>query len=69
MTRVELLAHLGPPDETGAISTKTRLPQILYYNKLEFHFGPGEDSGLRLIYRDDDDGVVHTCIHGDRNSN
>ncbi len=62
MTRDELIGHLGAPDDAGARSTKTRLPQILYYDKLEFHFGSAGDSGLQLIYQDDGRGVVHTCI-------
>jgi hypothetical protein len=61
MSRDELRAILGSPDDTGGTSRRHRTAAIWKYNELEFHFGSGPDDSLRLIYLERDD-VVELSI-------
>ena len=52
MTRDELKAVLGEPDDVSTTSRKHRTPGILMYNNVEFHFESGAAGKLWLIYRE-----------------
>lgn len=54
MTRDELKAVLGEPDDVSTTSRKQRIPAIWTYDELEFHFEQGSDGSLWLIYREVD---------------
>jgi hypothetical protein len=62
MSRDELRAAFGAPDDVGGFSRKRRAPAIWVYGGLEFHFDRAAGGELFLIYRDDADGVVETSI-------
>lgn len=62
MSRDELRDVLGDPHETGGTSRKHKRPLIWWYAGIEFHFGHPPEDGLRLIYSDNEDGVVQLCI-------
>lgn len=59
MTRQELEAVLGIPDDVGGTSRKYRIPSILKYGDVEFVFPAAKSSpetntqGLRFVYVDD----------------
>lgn len=55
MTRDELKAVLGEPDDVGVTSQRWRTPAIFKYAELEFHFGLGPHGLLELIYQERDD--------------
>ena len=55
-TRAEVHRLLGEPDDTGGTSRRQRLPLIWRYGEVEFHFEPGGNGGLWLIYRESVDG-------------
>ena len=55
ITRDELRAILGEPDDVGGTSRKYPNPAIWKYEDLEFHFEPGQDGMLWLIYSEVDD--------------
>ncbi len=50
MTRADLVKLFGPPNYAGATSRKYRVPAILVYEGLEFHFEQ-VPSGPGLFYR------------------
>jgi hypothetical protein len=52
MTRDELKATLGEPDDVGGTSRKYPNPAIWKYSDLEFHFELGSEGRLWLIYRE-----------------
>jgi hypothetical protein len=54
MTRDQLKATLGEPDDVGGTSRKQRTPLIWKYDELEFHFEHGSDGSLWLIYSEVD---------------
>ena len=54
MTRAELKAVLGEPDDVGGTSRRWKTPAILKYAELEFHFGLGPQGRLELIHRERD---------------
>ena len=54
ITRDELKAILGEPDDVGGTSRKQRTPVIWKYDQLEFFFGRGSDGVLELIYSEVD---------------
>lgn len=54
MTRDELKAVLGEPDDVGGTSRRWRTPAIYKYADLEFHFGLGLQGRLTLIYQERD---------------
>ena len=62
IARDELKPLLGPPDTTGGIFGKAKVPLIWKYGNLEFHFGPKNTDGLNCIYQDDQDGVPSIVI-------
>ena len=55
MTRDELKAILGEPDDVGGTSRKQRTPVIWKYDELEFYFDKGPDGKLSLIYSEVND--------------
>jgi hypothetical protein len=54
MTRDELKAILGEPDNVGGTTRKHPTPAIWKYNDVEFHFELGSHGKLWLIYREFD---------------
>ena len=61
MSRDQLLAVWGEPDEVGATSRRLGKPAIWVYGRVEFHFDHTAGDELFLIYRDTG-GVVEICI-------
>jgi hypothetical protein len=61
MTRDELNAILGEPDDVSTMSRKERVPAIWKYDDLEFHFEHGSNGTLWLIFREVDN-IVQTSI-------
>jgi len=57
MSREEVLALLGPPDDVGGTSRKYREPAIFKYGQVELHFEPGKDGRLLRAYTEDERGV------------
>ena len=55
MTRDDLRAILGEPDDVGGTSRKYPNPAIWKYGELEFHFEQGQDGTLWLIYSEVND--------------
>ena len=58
MTRDEVKAIFGEPDDVSTMSRSQRVPAIYRYKDLEFHFGQGgsgPQAGLSLIYREVDE--------------
>jgi hypothetical protein len=62
MSRDEIRATFGEPDDVGATSRKRPEAAIWVYGGLEFHFDHSTGDELFLIYRDNPDGVVETSI-------
>lgn len=54
MSRAELKAVLGEPDDVGGTSRRWRTPAIFKYADVEFHFGLGPQGRLTLIYQERD---------------
>jgi hypothetical protein len=61
MSREEIRAILGQPDDVGVTSRKWRTPAIYKYGDVEFHFGLGPQGTLILIYRERD-GIAQISI-------
>ena len=61
MSRDDLRAAFGEPDDVGGTSRKHRVPAIWVYGGLEFHFDTAGGE-LCLIYQDTADGFVETSI-------
>lgn len=61
-TRDQVTGILGEPDDYSVASKKHQEPQILRFQKLEFHFGTGKDDPLNMIFMEDDNGIVQICI-------
>jgi hypothetical protein len=57
MSRVEVRAIFGDPEDTGGTSQKYPTPAIWKYGGLEFHFGSKPDDNLSLIYMERNEGV------------
>ena len=64
MTREEVLAALGPPDDTGGTSRKYRSPCIYRFGRIELHFEPRKAGKLDMVYTEDDDGHGHVLLKG-----
>jgi hypothetical protein len=62
MSRDEIRAAFGEPDDVGATSRRRREAAIWVYGGLEFHFDAGAGDELVLIYRETPEGVVETSI-------
>ena len=62
MSRDEVRATIGQPDDVGGTAGKRGAPAIWVYAGLEFHFDPTAGDELFLIYRDTAEGVVETSI-------
>jgi len=57
MSRQEVLAVLGSPDDVGGTSRKYREPSIFKYGEIELHFERGKDGRLLRAYTEDGQGV------------
>lgn len=59
MTRKELFAVLGPPDDVGVTYGEYKVPSLYKYGSVEFAFpdarteAESEEEGLWLVYIDD----------------
>lgn len=62
MTRDEVVAVLGPPDDVGGTSRKYRTPRIFRYGRIEVCFEPWKAGRLNLVYTEDDDGIGHVLL-------
>ena len=60
MTRGEVIAALGPPDDVGGTSRKHRTPSIFKYGEIELFFEPWKDGTLVQAYTEDENrnGIV-----------
>jgi hypothetical protein len=56
MTRDEVTAVLGPPDDVGGTSRKYRTPSIYKYGVIELHFEPWKSGKLVMAYTEDEEG-------------
>ena len=66
MTRDEVVAALGPPDDMGATSRKYRTPSIYRYGRIEVCFEPWKTGTLHMVYTEDDEGNGHVLLRDDR---
>ena len=67
MTREEVRARLGEPDDTGGALRKQRIPLVWKYGEVELHFQPSGE--LFLIYWDDfGDGLFHSIAITEKGS-
>ena len=62
MTRDEVVAALGPPDDTGVTSRKYRTPSVYLYGRIEVFFEPWKAGTLHMVYTEDDDGNGHVLL-------
>ena len=62
MSRDDVRAAFGEPDDVGGTSRKRKEPAIWVYGGLEFHFDHTAGDELFLIYRDTAEGFVETSI-------
>jgi hypothetical protein len=56
MTRNEVVAAIGEPDDTGGTSRKHRTPSIFKYGRIELFFEASQDGKLTMAYTEDEDG-------------
>ncbi len=56
MTREEVVQALGEPHDTGGTSRRHRMPCIYKYGDIELHFNIGRNGGLRMAYKEDEEG-------------
>jgi hypothetical protein len=59
MSRDQVRAILGEPDDTGGTSRRHPTPSIWKYDRVEFHFE--RPDSLALIFMEDHD-IVRLCI-------
>jgi len=64
ITRDEVVAALGPPDDTGGSSRKYRTPNIFRYGRIEVFFEPWKAGRLNMVYTEDDEGNGHVLLKG-----
>ncbi len=50
MTREEVVAVLGKPDDVSVLSRKDRPPAIYKYGEIELYFEPGNAGALYMVY-------------------
>jgi len=62
MSRNDLRAAFGEPDDVGGTAREHSGPAIWVYGGLEFHFDDAACGELFLIFRDSADGIVETAI-------
>jgi hypothetical protein len=60
MTRAEVVAALGPPEDVGVTSRKYRAPAVYKYGAVELHFEPWTEGKLVRAYTESEDrnGIV-----------
>ena len=56
MTREEVVAVLGPPDDVAGTSRKRKTPNIYKYGKIELYFEPWKAGRLTMVYTEDEQG-------------
>lgn len=52
MTRDEVVAVLGEPEDVSTPSRKHRIPAIYKYGDIELHFEPENSGKLGLVYKE-----------------
>lgn len=57
ITREEVVAVAGNPDDTGGVSRKYRTPSIYKYGAIELHFEKSKEGKLTMAYTEGDDGT------------
>jgi hypothetical protein len=57
MSREEIVAVLGQPDDVGVTSRKYRTPAIYKYGEIELHFESWKSGKLIRAYTEDESGV------------
>ncbi len=57
MSREEVIAILGEPDDMGGTSRKYRTPCIFKYGEIELFFDPWKSGKLKAVYAEDGDGT------------
>ena len=62
MSRDELRATFGEPDDVGVMSREQPIPLIWKYEDIEFHFDGTAPGVLFLIFSDDSTGYVKLSI-------
>jgi len=62
MTRDEVVAALGPPDDMGGTSRKYRTPRVYRYGRIEVYFEPWKAGRLHMVYTEDDEGNWHVLL-------
>ncbi len=62
MSRDEVRAVFGEPDDVGGTSRKRRMPGIWVYGGLEFHVDHAAGDKLFLIFRETAEGFAETSI-------
>ena len=62
MTRDEVVAALGPPDDMGGTSRKYRTPRVYRYGRIEVYFEPWKAGRLHMVYTEDDEGNGHVLL-------
>ena len=56
MSREEVIAALGPPDDVGGTSRKYKTPSIYKYGQIELFFEPSKTGRLTMVYTEDQQG-------------
>ena len=62
MTREEVVAALGKPDDTGGTSRKYRTPSIYKYGDIELFFDSWKTGRLKMAYTEDETGQGRTLL-------
>ena len=62
MTRDEVVAALGPPDDMGGTTRKYRTPRVYRYGRIEVYFEPWKAGRLHMVYTEDDEGNGHVLL-------
>jgi hypothetical protein len=56
MTREEVIAVLGPPDDRGGTFRKYKTPSIFKYGQIEVYFEPWKTGRLTKVFIGDQEG-------------
>jgi len=62
MTRDEVVAALGPPDDMAGTTRKYRTPRVYRYGRIEVYFEPWKAGRLHMVYTEDDEGNGHVLL-------
>ncbi len=61
MTREEVVAAVGEPDDKGATSRKYPTPSVYKYGDIELHFLPWKNGTLDTIWDEANERVIERC--------